>query len=358
MKILYIGHYRDGTGWGDAALNNILALHKAGVDVVPRAISYNDAGYDIGQTVSDLEKKSTEGCDVCIQHTLPGNYFYNSNFKNIGFIETECSDFSDTGWHKNINTMDELWAPCEYSKSASEKSGVNIPIKIAPHCIDMDQYYNTSNGPKIQEMTSGFTFAFVGEFIERKNLKALLRAFHTEFHPKEPANLFIKTSGQDVSNIEAYCSSVKNGLKIRSEYKKEIILSGKLDKKDYLSVLSQASCFVSPSRGEGFCIPALESMALGLPCIYTEGMAMDEFCIGESVNSFEQPCFGAMDSLPNLYSSNSTWLEIDVTDLQIKMRNMFLSGVSQDLKDKCKTRAREYSHESIGKTLKELLNDE
>jgi hypothetical protein len=65
-----------------------------------------------------------------------------------------------------------------------------------------------------------------------------------------------------------------------------------------------------------------------------------------------------MDSLPNLYSSNSTWLEIDVTDLQIKMRNMFLSGVSQDLKDKCKTRAREYSHESIGKTLKELLNDE
>ena len=42
MKVLYIGHYKDGTGWGNAALNNILALNSAGVDVVPRAITYEE----------------------------------------------------------------------------------------------------------------------------------------------------------------------------------------------------------------------------------------------------------------------------------------------------------------------------
>jgi len=38
MKVLYIGHYKDGTGWGNAAINNILALDAVGVKVVPRAI--------------------------------------------------------------------------------------------------------------------------------------------------------------------------------------------------------------------------------------------------------------------------------------------------------------------------------
>jgi len=33
MKVLYIGHYRDGTGWGNAAVNNILAMDAAGIDV-------------------------------------------------------------------------------------------------------------------------------------------------------------------------------------------------------------------------------------------------------------------------------------------------------------------------------------
>ena len=44
MKVLYIGHYRDGTGWGNAALNNILSLDAVGIDVVPRAITYEQKG--------------------------------------------------------------------------------------------------------------------------------------------------------------------------------------------------------------------------------------------------------------------------------------------------------------------------
>ena len=40
MKVLYIGHYKDGTGWGGAAIDNILALDAVGVKVVPRAITF------------------------------------------------------------------------------------------------------------------------------------------------------------------------------------------------------------------------------------------------------------------------------------------------------------------------------
>ena len=47
MKVLYISNYMDGTGWGNAAINNILALDSVGVEVVPRAITFESqqSGY-------------------------------------------------------------------------------------------------------------------------------------------------------------------------------------------------------------------------------------------------------------------------------------------------------------------------
>jgi glycosyltransferase involved in cell wall biosynthesis len=357
MKILYIGHYKDGTGWGDAAKNNIIALSKAGVDVVPRAISYNEKDSEPDEEISKLEQKSSEGCDICIQHTLPSNYVYDSNFKNIGYLATESSDFVDTAWQKNINMMDELWVPSEYVKNSCVKSGVTIPIKIAPHCLNIDSYLKAEDGAKISQLLNTFNFAFVGEFIERKNIQALIKAFHTEFHPKENVSLLIKTSGVDISVVNNLIQATKKGLKLREKYKEDIVISGKLEKKDYLSVLKQCHAFVMPSRGEGFCIPALEAMALGVPAIYTKGTAMSEFCIGSAVESHSVACFGGMGSLPNIYTANSNWQEINIRDLQAKMRNAYTKGTDIDKKERCQNKAKEYSHENIGKLFKELLND-
>lgn len=81
MKILYIGNYNDGTGWGNAALNNILALDSAGVNVVPRAITFNNSNNTTNQRIKQLEAQSERGCDVCIQHTLPNLYHCNTSIK-------------------------------------------------------------------------------------------------------------------------------------------------------------------------------------------------------------------------------------------------------------------------------------
>ena len=39
MKVLYIGHYKEFGGWSQAAIDNILALDKIGVDVVCRNVT-------------------------------------------------------------------------------------------------------------------------------------------------------------------------------------------------------------------------------------------------------------------------------------------------------------------------------
>ena len=365
MKVLYVGNYKDGTGWANACINNILALDAAQVDVVPRAITFEKQTKSYPDKIKQLEQNSVDGCDICIQHTLPHLYSYDSNFKNIGCIATETDSFKETNWHNHANIMDEIWAPSLYTKASCRQSDITVPIQVAPYSLDISVYdsvnwVDMNAGNTIQELKHTFNFAFVGEFIERKNIQALLRAFHMEFHPSEPVNLFMKTSQQTLEYVQNYCKQIRDGLKIRKNYKQEIIICGYLDRKDYVSVLNQCHAFVMPSRGEAFCIPALEAMALGMPVIHTADTGMDDFCIGTSVQSKQVPCFGAMSSLPNMYTSNTKWSEIDVEELCIAMRNIYMQWHTEQYetqKQLARQKAYEYDHKVVGKALKELLND-
>ena len=359
MKILYIGNYRDGTGWGNACVNNILALDSGGIEVVPRAITFEIEQKDYPDRIKELESESTKGCDVCIQHTLPHLYSYDARYKNIGCIDVESSHFKETSWQHHINLMDELWVPTHAVRNACLESGVKKPIKIAPHSLDISQY-KENGGNKIQELLSTFNFAFVGEFVERKNLSALVQAFHMEFDCDEPVSLFIKTSKTSLPEIQKHIEHVRSGLKIRKTYKEEVIITGMLEWINYISVLSQCHSFVMPSRGEGFCIPALEAMALGIPVIHTQATGMDDFCVGTSVPSYSQPCLGTLSTLPNLDTARSDWREIDIRKLCAAMREVFQKWNSDEAKNdsqKAKSRASQYDHKPMGIRLKELLND-
>lgn len=368
MKVLYIGHYRDGTGWGNAALNNILSMHSAGINVVPRAITYEAQDRDYPDTIKALEKNGADNCDVVIQHTLPSNYTYNSAYKNIGVLTCETSNFKSTGWQHHCNLMDELWVSSEVAKKQVEESGVKKPVKVVPYGLDLSKYskYN-SQGQKIDVLQNGFTFGFVGEFIERKNIKALVQAFHIAFHPSEPVNLLIKTSKKDLEFVQGYLNHVKNGLKLRQSYKEETVLTGMIPERDYISVLGQVDCFVMPSRGEACCIPSLEAMAMGIPSIYTMDIGVDHLFdlsminVCSQVRSYPQPCFGAMETLSDLDTAESSWREIDVDGLVKTMRYMYSHLSKEENKkytaEKCMNHAQNYSHEAVGKKMKEILDD-
>lgn len=362
MKILYIGNYKDGTGWANACINNILALDAVGLEVVPRPITFNDSAGSCPERVLELEKNSEAGCDICIQHTLPHLYSYNSKFKNIGFLATETSNFIESSWQHHCNLMDEIWVPTASCRRACINSGVKVPVKIAPHSLDISKcnavkYLN--QGSKIDSLMDTFNFAFVGEFVERKNIQALVKAFHMEFDIDEPVNLYIKTSQQTLDYVQNYFNQIKQGLKIRKRYKEEVVICGQLSEDDYMSVLAQCHSFVMPSRGEGFCIPALEAMAMGIPVIYTEGTGMDDFCSGKRVRSSEVPCFGAMSTIDYLYTANEKWNEIDLEALMFAMRESFMkwkTGLATEESHTALEQAKNYSHKEIGIVLKEILN--
>ena len=57
MKILYIGHYKEGSGWSNAAINNILALDSIGIDVVCRNIKLTNSENEVPERIKELEQK-------------------------------------------------------------------------------------------------------------------------------------------------------------------------------------------------------------------------------------------------------------------------------------------------------------
>ena len=335
MKVLYIGNYNDGSGWGNAVKANITALSMVeGVKVYPKSITFNGNYETKDESMLLLEFKHGDlDCspDVCIQHTLPHLYSYDSRYKNIGVFYFEANSVP-VEWITQLNMMDELWVATHKNQRDAIASGVTTPIKVVPIPLDTDKIlYLSGMGGKIDRMVDRFNFGFVGEFVERKNLKALLRAFHAEFDPSEPVNLFIKTSGVKMQDLQQYANQVKAGLKIRGQYIEEIFVSGMMDEKDYYGVLSQCSCLVVPSRAEGWCIPAWEAMALNIPVISAEGTELipHENELMKFVPSRVEPCFGALDTMPFLQTADQTWNEIDVTELRKAMRERYETSIER-----------------------------
>lgn len=361
-NILYVGNYKDGTGWGNAAEGNILALNSvSGFNVIPAVVSYKNSGHKKTPEIDwlyNMNKDLTPS--VVIQHVLPHLYHYDSRFFNIGFLDCESRDFRATGWQHHINLMDQLWVPSENNREIALRSGVEIPVYVVPHSIDISKYNRDAyrHGLRISELENSYNFGFVGEFIQRKNLKALIQAFHLEFEPEEPVNLLIKTSGS-LEGVEKFCSDIKMGLKTRGRFKRELVITDRMADEDYRSLLCQIDTFVMPSRGEGFCIPALECQALGSNILYTSDIGM-EWSSGKSVDSVPQHCFGAVEGLPSVDTADSEWCEISVQHLMERMRDEYEEFKvdykrphmknAKSIKD-----AQNFSHQKVGELIWNLM---
>lgn len=367
LKVLYLNNYREGTGWSNAGLNYILALHKAGVDVVCRHLEFSGNHTPVPAIIDELERKELSGCTHVIQHTLPHLYEYRGGMKNICMFETETNNFLPSGWDKYINLMDEVWVPNNQMVEACRDSYIShqIPVHVVPHCLDMQKYEDAPMG-QIGDDPDTFHFIFVGEWNRRKNYAALIRAFHAEFHPSENAELIIKTSipGEDANKtmdiVHNTCREIKKGLGYRKAYRKDKVLAGYIDERELLGLIKACNCFVMPSYGEAWSIPALEGMAMGLPVIYTSGIGTEQFAVGYPVEAQWDDCFGMQQSIDGLHTCEELWRVINVRDLRRALREAYethrRNSTIWDFKcEEAIERAQDFDHAPIGQLMKGLL---
>lgn len=362
MKVLFIGNYRNYSGWGDAAYNKILSMYSAGIDLYLNNLDFNQ-GYRQCQLLDELERKKTNKFDYIIQYTLPELYHYESNGKVIGNYECEAT-FTTSGWHKHINMLDEAWVSCEESAFQSRVSGVDKPIHIIPNAVNLEAIRTNPIAAEIGELQGGYNFLFVGELTKRKNVRALLEAFHLEFHPDENVNLFLKLnktghSSSDTYNVfQSLNENVKNSLRIRKHYKEVICKTDYVPTQHLWAMMQNCHCFVCPSFGEGWCIPAIESQAMGLQMVYNEKTAVRDYAHKQQVSfaAYKSPCIGVVDGKENLYNAYEYWSDFKIENLMQSMRYAYETRNTFN-KEAVIEHTKQWSIENVGQKIKEQLEN-
>lgn len=364
-KILYIGHYREGTGWSRAAIDYILALDAAGVDVVCRPVKLNDKQPELPQRILELEQKSSKNSTHCIQHVLPHYMDYNGKMHNIGLFVTETDSIAWTGWPSRLKTMDEIWVPnSEMLEMCNKEVGVNT--RVVPHACDVSKYDKEYPSFDLSIMEDRHLFYFVGEFNRRKRISALIQAYNLAFDRNDNVGLVIKVNKPGMSDEELFHQMsetdriVKEKLRLYpndSYYPPVYFITSRLTDDQMGGLHQRCNTFVTLSFGEAWCIPAFDALGYGNNVISSNCGGMRDFLSGAKgcyrVKGTWEPVFGADMILGDLNTGRENWFSVDTNCAIDCMRNSYLD--KPDLSRPNKDIVNKYSYKNIGDYMDSIL---
>lgn len=369
MRISYVAHYRDGTGYGEASKGYISALLQQGVEVVAIPYRLNDRNILPPADILKAEKTKLRGIDKVVLHTLPYWFESHVDLPTIGIFSTEMSGIP-TEWVNNINKLHSSIVSSNQSLECCVNSGVVKHPTVVPYCVDTTKYdkgYGKTEFIDTLKKQGKTIFYNISEFINRKNLSALLRAYYTEFSAKDDVHLIIK------SNLSSVTPQTLGGIFQKKEY--EIIKGLNLNEKelpgvtflpiymnetDIYSLHNTCDIYISASYGESWDLPLFDAMGFGKTPIYPAHTGylnyMNKF-VGYPVKSFQLPCFGLVDSDPKIYNSNFDFYSVDINDLKKKMRHAFENKKERDsISEAGIANAKLYSYDLIGPVLRKALD--
>ena len=378
MKVLYIGHYKEFGGWGRAATDQILALDKAGVDVVCRNITLTRDRQNLDPKLLELESKSVKDCDVCIQHVLPHHLVGAHSFKkNIAFLEAETYSIKPLAWFEQLKQMDEIWVANEDLKNSLDRDGIGVPVTVVHHATDIEKYQKRYRPLNISGIENCFKFYYAGDMNDRKNLESIVSCFHSEFDKSEDVALIMKVKKfghspeQTQSVLDANLAEVKKRIRIYddiSEYRREIVISNEVTEEEMMSIHQYCDCFVCPTHGEAWSIPSLDAMAFGNTPICSNFGGPKEFITeeentGKLIDGVFSVCRCSDSAFPDMFTGREYWFQPCEKQIREQMRAYYDRFKENPVAYKVRPRAagmdnvKRFSHEKIGERMLEVLNE-
>jgi len=379
MKILYIGHYKEFGGWGQAATDQILALDSAGVDVVCRNVTLTTDKKDVPSRILELEGKNTDDCDICIQHVLPHHIVKTNKFKkNIAFTEIESTSIKHLNWLEHLKLVDEIWVPNNDLKQSLCEDGITQKICVIPHTTDMKKYSKQYPQIKFPNADNTFKFYYIGDLNDRKNLEGVVTCFHSEFDKYEDVLLVLKTkkfghSKQQLNDIvDKICSQVKEKIRIypdKRDYKKDILISEEITGEQLLQIHKSCDCFLCPSHGEAWSIPSFDAMAFGNTPICSNFGGPKEFIdksnwrTGTLVNGVYSTCKCSDSAFPDMFTGKEYWFQPCERQIRNQMRKYYESWKKNPISYKARNQsagmktADKFSYKNVAAKMVEAINE-
>lgn len=371
MKVLYLGHYKESTGWSVAAINNILALDSVGIDVVCRDVKLTNKSVNIPDKIKELEQKDLHDVDICIQHVLPHHLTGTSKFrKNIAYLAYESTSIKNNPWYCNLQLMDEIWVPNSMLKENFENEDLKN-IKVVPHAFDIFRYQTQYEKFDLKELNETFKFYCILDINDRKNIDSVLKCFLSEFQKDERVCLVVKVKKYGLDEnalnnlVKNKADQIKKTLRIfnnPSSYPDIVIIGKELSNSDVNVLHNTCDCYVGTTHGEAWSIPAFEAMCFGkTPICGNEGgprefIDKDNKSTGYLVDGNYNVCYHSDPAFGTIFTGREEWFFPSESETKKAMRYYYENRGSIDNIAGIK-QGKKFSLENVGNTMKEYLND-
>ena len=214
--------------------------------------------------------------DVIYAHYLY-NIFYGTELKEKYGIPLVGIEHWSELTNSELSPLQRIWGETAYSK-ADRILAVSDSLRshIKRHfgqdstvVYDMlGQEFVSAPIPK-HSLNGNFTFVAVGSLIQRKGYDILIEAFKQSGLLQSGCKVIIVGAGQEHDNLKSQIQ--------RANMQDNVMLVGRKNKEEIISILAKSHAFILSSRTETFGVACIEALSQGLPCIATDCGGPEEF---------------------------------------------------------------------------------
>lgn len=275
MHVTVVGPLEDATGYAEISREIALAFLRLGVRVhahpVPWGVPRPDLRPEVRYLLDRLRARCPESGPV-LSIGIPPTFVREPGRPAVGLTMVEC-DQVPPRWLDACRRMDEIWVPSSFSARVFTTSGFPPDrVRVFPLGVDTSRFHP---GAPPLPLPGGrrFVFLSVFEWTPRKGWDILLRAFTRAFTDRDDVCLVLKThsNGPDYDASGRTIWACVQAMLQRDCRRPApvLVLPEVIPQGQVPSLYRAADCFVLPSRGEGWNLPALEALACGVPVIAT-----------------------------------------------------------------------------------------
>jgi glycosyltransferase involved in cell wall biosynthesis len=274
FPLVWRGYFFSASGYGQGTHSYVSELIKKGFTVCREELnvaSRLQPGFHRDIMLLPRARWPVAGAMAYISHTPPFAFERREGTLNVGITTWETTRIPPD-WVKLCNSMNELWVASRFNERAFIESGVKTPIKILPYGVDTDTYHRSAEpipfipGTAVPSkmLRSFFCFLSIGALYPYKGYDALLSAYIQEFSPKEPVMLLLKVYHYFDRGHEDLRQVIRSICDRRGVRKPpHIFVIRHTLEREMPGLMQLSDAYISTSRGEGFCLPLLEAMAMG-----------------------------------------------------------------------------------------------
>lgn len=239
-----------------------------------------------------------------LRHVLGTGY-------SVGYFAWESAS-PPRDWDVAISLVDEVWTPSHFSAETLAQV-FPVPIVVAPHVVPprgTPRQWRRGATPLIF-----LTMADSRSSLARKNPLGTIAAFHEAFPNESDVRLIVKLKMNGAHDIATRIAELaRNDQRI-------VLLTNTLSQSEVDALFLSAHAFVSLHRAEGFGLPLLEAMGLGLATIATGWSGNTEFMNDDNSLLVDYRICTEHDE-GGVYGT-VTWADPDVSRAAAHMRRLY-----------------------------------